>query len=636
MTDGAPGGSHARTADHGASHPGAIPATELTGAMAPEPRLQGRISRMKDAVTEGNPGVALRIFRELWESPPNRTHLARHCDLTGLIAAADLRDPEALADLIDVALAVDADEAAEQAAHRLLSLRNGDPGAAYYDIARRYFSRARYREALMAASEAHRRNQDADEIAFFLGMTYQHFGWFAAAAGVYGKLTQKDPAHLGAMVNAAVCHSALGDTGLAIGLLEKVLARDAGNEVAAANLIMCLCMAGLTERAQGLLRTVEPHASGSFPAPLLQAFLLERTGRAQEAVELLEPLVATSGCAQLIMVYGRSAKQLEAHLTAGPLGAIRSWKDKAAAHLPVSDARAINFLLGDLHDKRGEYDCAFRCYREANCILAPRFERQPLMDLLRSIQSARNDTVDIEPAGPGRNVIFIVGMPRSGTSLLEQIITLSPHAHGAGERPTIGRIARELSGGNVCAYPSALATLPAEKRLAYAHLYLQQFRHVPPHRWIVDKMPANFRFVGVIAALFPQARIIHMTRDWRDACLSCYCHDFSGRHPYKHRLSDLAFYHRIQEDMMRHWRDTCGASILGVRYEDLILRFDDTVRGIFEFIGIEQPADCRNFFENDTPCLTASYRQVRNPLYTTSIGRWRRYERHLCELYSQP
>ena len=582
---------------------------------------------------EGNYREALTTFRALWDGTPDRTRLANSCDITGMIAPADVSDAETLTDLIDVALAVEADDVAENAARRLLSLRPGDPAEAYHDIAKLYFPRARYREALMAVSEAHRRDRGSDEIAFFLGMAYQHFGWFGAAAGVYEKLTDRDPVRLGAMVNAAVCYNALGDTALAIAMLEKVLAHDAGNEVAAANLIMCLCMAGLTERAEDLLRTFQSRASGSFPAPLLQAFLFERTGRPREAIGLLEPLMATSRCAQLVLVYGRSAKQLEEHLITGPLGAILSWKRKIAAHLPISDSRAINFLLGDLHDKRGEYDAAFRCYREANSIMPPRFERQPMKDLLRCIESARSDTVEMAAVRPGRNLVFIVGMPRSGTSLLEQIITVSPHVHGAGERPTIGRIAREISGGSVPAYPSALATLPAEKRLAYARLYLEQFRHVPPDMWIVDKMPANFQFVGVIAALFPQARIIHMRRDWRDVCLSCYCHDFSGRHPYKHRLSDLAFYHRIHEDMMRHWRNTYGGNIMGVNYEDLILRFDDTVRRVFGFIGIDEPADCRNFFENDTPCLTASYREVRSPIYSTSIGRWRRYERHLSDLH---
>ena len=635
MTDEEPGGSAARRRAHGGAHPGATPAPTLPGENPAGYGLGGAQARAKEALAKGDYRSALTMFREPRESTPERAHLADPCDITGKIAQADVCDCQTLTELIDAALAVNADEVAEEAARRLLSLRRDDPATAYYDIARMYFSRARYREALMAVAEAHRRDQGSEEIAFFLVMAYQHFGWFSAAAGVYGRLTRRNPAHVGAMVNAAVCYNALGDSELAIGMLERVLAYDAGNEVAAANLIMCLCSAGLTERAERLLLTFEPRASSSFPGPLLRAFLFERTGRPQEAIALLEPLVATSGCAQLVMVYGRSAKQLDVRLTAGPLDAIGAWKRKVSAQLSVSDLRATSFLLGDLHDKRGEYDHAFRCYREANSIMPPRFERQPMKDLLRSIESAYDDSVETGPAGPQRNLLFIVGMPRSGTSLLEQVITMSPLAHGAGERPTIGRIAREISGGNVCAYPSALASLSAERKLSFAGLYLQQFRHIPPHTWIVDKMPANFQYVGLISALFPQAKIIHMRRDWRDVCLSCYCHDFSGRHPYKHRLSDLAFYYRIHEDMMRHWRSTHDGRIMGVDYEDLILRFDDTVRGMFRFIGIEEPADCRNFFNNDTPCLTASYREVRSPIYATSIGRWRKYERHLAELYSE-
>lgn len=635
MTDEESGGSDPRRRAHGGAHPGATSARTLRADTAAGYGLGGAQARVQEALAKGDYRSALTMFREPRESTRDGAHHADPCDITGVIARADLCDCQTLAKLIDTALAVNADEVAEEAARRLLSLRRDDPAAVYYDIARIYFSRARYREALMAVAEAHRRNRGCEKMAFFLGMAYQHFGWLSAAAGVYGRLTERNPAHVGAMVNGAVCYNALGDTELAIGMLERVLAYDAGNEVAAANLIMCLCSAGITERAEKLFLTFEPRASGSFPGPLLRAFLFERTGRPQQAIALLEPLVAASGCAQLVMVYGRSAKQLDVRLSTRPLEAIGAWKHKVSAQLSVSDLRATSFLLGDLHDKRGEYDRAFRCYREANSIMPPRFERQPMKDLLRSIESACVDSVETGPAGPQRNLLFIVGMPRSGTSLLEQIITMSPLAHGAGERPTIGRIAREISGGNVCAYPSALASLSAERKLAFARLYLQQFRHIAPHRWIVDKMPANFQYVGLIFALFPQAKIIHMRRDWRDVCLSCYCHDFSGRHPYKHRLSDLAFYYRIHADMMRHWRSTCDGKIMGVDYEDLILRFDDTVRGMFRFIGIDEPADSRNFFNNDTPCRTASYREVRSPIYATSIGRWRKYERHLAELYSE-
>lgn len=635
MTEEEPEGSAARSRTHGGAHPSATTARTLHGDNPAGYGLAGAQAQVKKALAKEDYQAALTLFREPREHTPERAHLAGTCDITEMIARAEACDCRALAELIDAALAVNADEVAEEAARRLLSLRSDEPAAAYYDIGRIYFSRARYREALMAVAEAHRRDQGSEEIAFFLGMSYQHFGWFSAAACVYGRLTGRNPAHIGAMVNGAVCYNALGDTELAIGMLERVLAHDAGNEVAAANLIMCLCTAGLAERAEELLLAFEPRASSSFPGPLLRAFLFERTGRPQEAIGLLEPLVTTSGCAQLVMVYGRSAKQLDEHLIAGPLEAIGAWKRKVSAQLSVSDLRATSFLLGDLHHKRGEYDRAFRCYREANSIMPPRFERQPMQDLLRSIESAYDDSVKTGPAGPQSNLLFIVGMPRSGTSLLEQIITMSPLAHGVGERPTIGRIAREISGGNVCAYPSALASLSAERKLSFAGLYLQQFRHIPPHTWIVDKMPANFQYVGLISALFPQAKIIHMRRDWRDVCLSCFCHDFSGRHPYKHRLSDLAFYYRIHEDMMRLWRSTHGDRIMSVNYEDLILRFDYTVRGIFGFVGIDVPADCRNFFDNDTPCSTASYREVRRPLYATSIGRWRKYERHLAGLYSE-
>ncbi len=623
----------------GAAKPPEAAATDAARSSVPAHAADAAVLRIMKATRRGEFGVALRLFRTALTSGFDRRLLLQRCNIVALVPPGQLTDGGCLCDLIDVALMVDADDAAETASRRLLAVRSGDVASAYCDIAKIYFSRFRYREALMAATAARRLDMDSETIAFFIGVVYQHFGWFSAAAEVYSALIGSDSRHLGAMICAGVCYSALGDIERAIGLFETALALDAANEVAASNLIMCLCAAGRIARAESLLREFARRASGAFPVTLLQAVMLERRGRPSEAVDLLEALVASSACAPLLVTYGRCVKQLDEHDVATPrrartaIATIESWKRRGAESSSVSEQRSVNFILGDLHDRNGDYDQAFRCYREANALLPPGFDRQPARDLLRSIEAARIDIAPRHSTDTARDLIFIVGMPRSGTSLLEQIITTSPHAYGAGERPTIGRIAWEISGGSLAAYPSALENLSAEKLSAYAGVYLEQFDGIARNVTIVDKMPTNFQFLGLIGALLPGAKIIHMRRDWRDTCLSCYCHEFSGKHPYKYRLADLGFYYRIHEEMMTRWRDIFGGRIATVRYEDLVSCLDDVVRDVFDFLGIDVPADYRNFHLSARPCLTASYQEVRKPLYSTSIGRWRKYEKHLSELH---
>ncbi len=616
-------------------------ATDGGRPSAPGHEADAAVRRIIAAARRGEHGAALGLFRTALNSGFGPRALPQWRAILAMIPPGQLADCGCLCDLIDVALMVDADDAAEIACQRLLALRSGDAAGAYFDIAKIYFARLRYREALMAATAARRLDMESDAIAFFLGAVYQHFGRFAAAAEIYGTLLGRDSRHLGALISAGACANALGDTERAIDLFETALAIDADNEVAATNLIMCLCAAGRLGRAESLLREFTRRASSLFPVTLLHAVLLERNGRPHAAVALLETQVASSTCAPLIATYGRCVRQLDREDLAGGLraskaiAAIESWQRRGAEGASVPELRTANFILGDLHDSIGDYDQAFRCYREANALLPPRFDRQPVRDLLRSIETARIDAAPRDRTDTTRDLIFIVGMPRSGTSLLEQIITMSPHAYGAGERPTIGRLAREIAGGSLAAYTSALETLPAERLSAYAGRYLEQFEGVARHMRIVDKMPANFQFIGVIGALFPRAKIIHMRRDWRDTCLSCYCNEFSGKHPYKYRLADLGFYYRVHERMMARWREIFGGRIATVDYEDLISRFDAVVRDVFGFLGIDVPADYRDFHLSGRPCLTVSYQQVRKPIYATSIGRWRKYEKHLAELYLQ-
>ena len=168
---------------------------------------------------------------------------------------------------------------------------------------------------------------------------------------------------------------------------------------------------------------------------------------------------------------------------------------------------------------------------------------------------------------------------------------------------------------------------------ALAQSYLTQIRELAPGAdRITDKMPQNFFHLGLIALLFPGARIIHCTRDPRDTCLSIYFQNFSASHPYATSLEHIGTYYRRYERLMRHWKTFLDLPLLEVRYEDMVANQEAASRKLVAFAGLEWDERCLRFHETGRYAITASYDQVRQPIYSRSVGRWRHYERHLGPL----
>jgi hypothetical protein len=149
---------------------------------------------------------------------------------------------------------------------------------------------------------------------------------------------------------------------------------------------------------------------------------------------------------------------------------------------------------------------------------------------------------------------------------------------------------------------------------------------------ITDKLPHNFQHVGLIRLLFPKARIIHCVRNPLDTCLSCYFTNFQGQHPYMYDLTSLGLHYREYRRLMQHWRDTPGIPMFEVCYEDLVENQEEISRAMIEYCGLEWDERCLDFHRSDRHTLTASYDQVRQPMYAGSVGRWRSYEQYLQPL----
>jgi tetratricopeptide (TPR) repeat protein len=321
------------------------------------------------------------------------------------------------------------------------------------------------------------------------------------------------------------------------------------------------------------------------------------------------------------------------------------------------------FALGQAYERLGRNEAAFRHLLEANRLrrAAIAYDEGAARRRFERLQRVFTPALMAEKRGQGCDSdlpIFIIGFPRSGTSLAEQILASHPAVHGAGELGFMGRIAAGLTapkvGGPVLAseerrapaigdgaalhFPECLSLLPAAELRRLGESYASQLQAlVPPgvgaKRHVIDKLPENYMFVGLIRLILPRARIIHLRRDPLDICLSCFAQHFAGDLSYAYDLAEIGRYHRMYLDLMEHWRRLLPArAILEVDYESLVADTEGQTRRMLEHCGLTWDARCLDFHETRRPVRTASVDQVRRPVYGSSVGRWRQFEAQLRPL----
>jgi len=237
--------------------------------------------------------------------------------------------------------------------------------------------------------------------------------------------------------------------------------------------------------------------------------------------------------------------------------------------------------------------------------------------------------------------VFILGMPRSGTSLLEQILSSHPDVFGAGELKIMTGVIENIAVG-----PTRLrlndveAAFPYDDNASYearGQRYVDQLKKLAPkdYKRIVDKMPGNFNFVGLIHKILPNSKIIHSERHPVETCLSCYRIHFAEGHQWTYNLRELGRYYKRYWRLMQHWRETLPGVMFEMRYEDTVANVEGQARAVIDFLGLEWTDDCLKFYETERPVKTASASQVRKPIYNTSVNRWRKYEAYLKPLLEE-
>jgi tetratricopeptide (TPR) repeat protein len=464
-----------------------------------------------------------------------------------------------------------------------------------------YETLGRYDLALQAYHSAAVQEPNQTEAIYGIASVYFQTGCFENAKKYLKETLTLDPRHAKSYVSWGSIQVIQGDLGAALTSIDKALAID----------------------------------SAYTDAIVLKAKIHEQRGEAESALRLLQPLIeagtanAAAGSVYANILHGRKEYRQG-------IQSLESILRNAQHH--NWGLRQIHFSLGKLYDAAGDYDAAFSHYRRGNelrdCNYASARQTADVEALIGtftpdySAKLARSSIHSLKP-------VFIVGMPRSGTSLVEQILSCHPDVAAGGELTFVHDVARTLKDriSTDKSYPECLVDLTAEIVDSIVEDYVRMAASFRKDQAIVtDKLPLNFIHLGLISLLFPEARIVHCRRNPIDTCLSCYFQDFSGHLPFTYNLEHLAHYYREYRRLMVHWQRVLVIPVLTIGYEDLIRNQEAESRKIIEFCGLEWDPRCLDFNKVNRFVRTASYDQVRRPIYRSSVNRWKNYEAYVGPL----
>lgn len=475
--------------------------------------------------------------------------------------------------------------------------------AGHYNLANALASLERWDEAIENYRLAVTLRPDYAPAYNNWGIALERVGRLDEAIGAYTKALQHDPQHSAACNNLANALKDLGRTGEALALYEQ------------ADI---------------------PHNPQRATTLANKALLLLETGELAESRQVTEhALRVDPGCVP--------AWHIRAQLTQFEPGdpdidAMEALLGNAVARgMPLEERIRLEFALGKAWLDTGAANPAFAHFHAGNRLKRATFTYDEVATgrWLKNIVDTHTPELLRKYAGRGHRTekpVFIVGMPRSGTTLVEQILSSHPDIYAAGELRVLPDLVAGLNG-----FPqSLLAPLSPPDLAGLGRAYEDRAAaRAPEKRRVVDKLPANFPFAGLIHLILPQARIIHCRRDPADTCLSCYTKTFRGAVPFAYDLRELGLYYRHYETLMTHWRALLPSEcLIECFYEELVANLEQQARRLVAFCGLTWSESCLRFHATRRQIRTASAHQVIRPIYRTSVGRARRHAAHLGPLLS--
>lgn len=423
---------------------------------------------------------------------------------------------------------------------------------------------------------------------------------------------------------------------LAIESLERALALAPDIIETYGNLIQAHRQAGNIKEAEYFVDVLREKRGGSVTADFEQARIFSDLGRKAEARELLTKLTKESpGYAPAWNTLARLSKVKQGDPIIDDIV-----KVIADAPEPSPTLRILCYAAGKIFDDLGEYDRAFEYVSRAKRQDPYTFDENRTKTHFENVAAVFNENFlnarrdwGIE----GKRPVFIVGMPRSGTSLAEQILASHPDVYGGGELEFVGQLTSSVQdfvqSGR---HPNAVVEMKKEPLAALGFRYLRKIGAINQEAArFTDKMPHNFISLGLLRLAFRDLRVVHCARHPFDTILSCFQHDFAQSHDYNQSLKALASYYTLYRALMEHWESVIPNHLHTLQYENVVKKQEDQSRDVIGFLGLDWNDGVLSFAENERRVSTPSSWQVRQPLYTTSSGRWKNYERYLEPVMDQ-
>ena len=374
-----------------------------------------------------------------------------------------------------------------------------------------------------------------------------------------------------------------------------------------------------------------------LPSKMLLIWSLNADGQQREAEELCRAVFAAyPNNLPNLTLWSRITKAtpedpIYLHLRDTVLPALDGVKDRRKAEVLKTLGKAENDI--------GNYAQAFRHFAAAKQLATVKYDRSINRNFVNGLMggSSRSDFFGASGHDSERPLL-IVGMPRTGSTLLEQVLSNHPQIGGIGESEILRRLANAAGFrfGDGAGFAQTVRKLTPERAAQYADLYLQQSGKIAPGNLrIVDKNLHNFELLGFFARLFPKARIIRALRDPMDNCVSCYMQPLNDFHSYTHDLRNLGEYYTDFRRLTDHWKTVIPNPMMDVSYEDMVADTEGMARKIIDFIGLDWDPACLDFQNNSARVRTLSVAQVRQPIYKSSVKRWKRYEEFLDPLKAE-
>lgn len=549
--------------------------------------------------------------------------------------AADPDFPEALSNLSRARLVTGAPEVAADLARRAIAL-DPDLAEAHLNLGRSLIGLGDDAAAVAALRRAAALAPDSVDVLALLGSVLMRLNDAAAAVESLTALLALVPDRIDAMINLGAGLASLDRLDEALAWHEKAAALAPDNPDAHISVAMTARRLRDLDRSIAAARRALALAPDRTDMWLALSANLATMGRFADAED----------CCRKALALNPDSAEAQRELTAiGRHGGdaaeilrLRATLDNTAE--PLRERISAGMAAGTLLDRGGDYDAAFAAFDAANRLIrtiwndagmafdGPGLRRY--VDWAISTFTREQFAATADWGDPSELPVFIVGMPRSGTSLVEQIAASHSQVFGAGESKDVSNIVQTLNGGDRHR-PAASWDRDSVRGAATAHLDWMREQGGAAAR-VIDKMPDNCRVLGQIAVLFPRARVIVCRRDPRDVCLSCHFQQFAEGQAWSTDQAELAARAREIDWLLAHWLAVVPLRILEVRYEDLVANLEAESRRLIAFLGLEWEPACLAFHETERPVFTASLWQVRQPLYSRSVGRWRNYRKHLGPL----